>query len=148
MEKQPIHPGMGSFPSSDGVAFRVWAPHAERVSVIGSFNDWDGDAHPMHSEPRGFWSINIESAKIGDHYKYQLCTPWGVMKRIDPYAREVTNSVGNAIIHDPDFSWDGDDFSMMRWNELVVYELHVGTFNDDDLNQPADSIPSRHGCST
>ncbi|MCP9834688.1 alpha amylase C-terminal domain-containing protein [Cyanobium sp. Aljojuca 7A6] len=136
---------MGSFPSSDGVAFRVWAPHAERVSVIGSFNDWDGAAHPMHPEPRGFWSINVESAKIGDHYKYQLCTPWGVIKRIDPYAREVTNSVGNAIIHDPDFSWDGDDFSMMHWNELVIYELHVGTFNDDDLNQPGrfNSITAR-----
>jgi len=41
---------MGALPHAGGVAFRVWAPHAQRVSVIGSFNDWDGDTHPMHAE--------------------------------------------------------------------------------------------------
>ena len=145
MDKPLIPAGMGSIPSSNGVAFRVWAPHAIQVSVIGSFNNWEAAAHPMHPEPRGFWSINVECARIGDQYKYQLCTPWGVIKRIDPYAREVTNSVGNAIIHDPDFCWDDDDFSMMSWNELVIYELHVGTFNDDDLNLPGkfNSITAR-----
>lgn len=145
MAKPLITAGMGSMPSPDGVAFRVWAPHAEHVSVIGSFNDWDGDAHPMASEPRGFWSVHVEGARIGDQYKYQLATPWGVIKRIDPYAREVTNSVGNAIIHDPHFDWGHDDFSIQSWNELVIYELHVGTFNDDDLTQPGrfNSITTR-----
>ena len=57
--------------------------------------------------------------------------------RIDPYAREVTSSVGNAIVHDPSFDWAGDDFQLAPWNELVVYELHVGTFNDEnDDNMP------------
>lgn len=37
---------------------------------------------------------------------------------------------GNAIIHDPDFDWTGDKFVMPPWNELVIYEMHVGTFND------------------
>jgi 1,4-alpha-glucan branching enzyme len=42
--------GMGALPHAGGVAFRVWAPHAQRVSVIGSFNDWDGDTHkPRHN---------------------------------------------------------------------------------------------------
>lgn len=135
MAKPLIGAGMGSVSSPDGVAFRVWAPHAEHVSVIGSFNDWDGAADLMESEPGGFWSITVEGARIGDHYKYELATPWGVFKRIDPYAREVTNSVGNAIIHDPHFDWDDDDFSIQNWNELVIYELHVGTFNNDDLSQ-------------
>ena len=145
MAKPLIISGLGSMPTSDGVAFRVWAPHADHVSVIGSFNSWDAAVHPMASEPHGFWSIHVESARIGDHYKFQLFTPWGVIKRIDPYAREVTNSVGNAIVHDPDFCWDDDDFSMMSWNELVIYELHVGTFNDDGLNLPGqfNSVTSR-----
>ena len=145
MAKPLITSGLGSMPTSDGVAFRVWAPHADHVSVIGSFNSWDAAVHPMASEPHGFWSIHVESARIGDHYKFQLFTPWGVIKRIDPYAREVTNSVGNAIVHDPDFCWDDDDFSMMSWNELVIYELHVGTFNDDGLNLPGqfNSVTSR-----
>jgi 1,4-alpha-glucan branching enzyme len=135
MAKPLIGAGMGSVSSPDGVAFRVWAPHAEHVSVIGSFNDWNGAADLMESEPGGFWSITVEGARIGDHYKYELATPWGVFKRIDPYAREVTNSVGNAIIHDPHFDWDDDDFFIQNWNELVIYELHVGTFNNDDLSQ-------------
>ena len=145
MAKPLIISGLGSMPTSDGVAFRVWAPNADHVSVIGSFNSWDAAVHPMASEPHGFWSIHVESARIGDHYKFQLFTPWGVIKRIDPYAREVTNSVGNAIVHDPDFCWDDDDFSMMSWNELVIYELHVGTFNDDGLNLPGqfNSVTSR-----
>lgn len=41
---------MGATPHAEGVAFRVWAPHAERVSVIGSFNGWDSDKHPMQAE--------------------------------------------------------------------------------------------------
>ncbi|MGL5035550.1 MAG: alpha-amylase family glycosyl hydrolase, partial [Microcystaceae cyanobacterium] len=76
-------------------------------------------------------------AKAGDQYRFFLFTPWGEFKRIDPYAREVTSSVGNAIVHDPSFNWQGDDFHIDPWNELIIYELHVGTFNDEeDLNRP------------
>jgi 1,4-alpha-glucan branching enzyme len=46
--------GRGAIPHAGGVAFRVWAPHAQRVSVIGSFNDWDGDKHPMQAEENGY----------------------------------------------------------------------------------------------
>ena len=42
------------------------------------------------------------------------------------------NSSGNAIIHDPDFDWTGEDFVMPPRNELVIYEMHVGSFNDSD----------------
>jgi 1,4-alpha-glucan branching enzyme len=139
--------GMGPMLSADGVAFRVWAPHAEQVSVIGNFNNWDGNAHPMQSEPRGYWYAEVKGARIGDQYKYQLSTEGGVFKRIDPYAREVTSSVGNAIVHDPHFDWEGDDFSMLSWNMLVIYELHVGTFNDEDPYRPGKfiSITARLG---
>ena len=47
--------GMGSTLGAHGVAFRVWAPHAQKVSVIGSFNDWDGTKHPMQGEENGYW---------------------------------------------------------------------------------------------
>jgi 1,4-alpha-glucan branching enzyme len=65
----------------EGVAFRVWAPHAIQVSVVGTFNDWDASAHPMQSEPRGYWSAFVERARIGDPYSYQLSTDWGVHQR-------------------------------------------------------------------
>ncbi len=127
--------GMGSMLHAQGVAFRLWAPHAQRVSVIGSFNNWDAAQHPMKAEKNGNWYANIAEAHAGDEYRFHLFTPHGEFKRIDPYAREVTNSLGNAIVHDPSFDWQGDDFHLAPWNELVIYELHVGTFNDQDDNQ-------------
>ena len=136
-------------PHAKGVAFRVWAPHAERVSIIGSFNGWDGDKNPMQSEENGHWYANVANAHVGDQYKFQLTTPQGVLKRIDPYAREVTGSVGNAVVHDTAFDWEGDDFHLATWNELVIYELHVGTFNDmdSDDDQPGQfaSVAARLG---
>jgi 1,4-alpha-glucan branching enzyme len=140
--------GMGSIPHSGGVAFRVWAPHAEMVSVIGSFNGWDSDKHPMRAEENGNWYANVADAHVGDEYKFLLTTKTGTFKRIDPYAREVTSSVGNAIVHDKSFDWEKDDFHLAPWNELVIYELHVGTFNDDeDDNQPGQfaSVTARLG---
>ena len=128
--------GMGAIPHAGGIAFRVWAPHAQRVSVIGSFNEWDGNKHPMQAEENGSWYANVAAARVGDQYKFLLTTAQGEFKRIDPYAREVTNSVGNAIVHDPSFDWEGDDFRLAPWNEIVVYELHVGTFNEKDDNIP------------
>ena len=140
--------GMGSILHAQGVAFRVWAPHAQRVSVIGSFNDWDGTKHPMQAEENGYWYANVAEAHAGDQYRFLLSTPKGEFKRIDPYAREVTSSVGNAIVHDPSFDWQGDDFHLAPWNELVIYELHVGTFNDqEDVNHPGKfpSVSARLG---
>ena len=140
--------GMGAIPHPGGVGFRVWAPHAERVSVIGSFNEWDGDKHPMQAEENGYWYTDVAEAGIGDQYKFLLNTEKGELKRIDPYAREVTGSVGDAVVHDPNFDWGGDDFQLVPWSELVIYELHVGTFNDqNDADQPGkfSSVSARLG---
>ncbi|MGB7948171.1 MAG: hypothetical protein WCH75_10855, partial [Candidatus Binatia bacterium] len=126
-------------PHTGAVGFRGWAPSAQRVSVIGSFNDWDGDRHPMHAEENGHWYTDVAEAHIGDQYRYLLTTVKGEFKRIDPYAREVTHSVGNAIVHDPSFDWEGDDFHLVARNEIVIYELHVGTFNDEE----DDNLPGK-----
>src|SRR5262249_26321550 len=124
--KPVIHAGMGAILHDRGVAFRVWAPNAAEVYVIGTFNDWHPMATPMRHE-----------AGVGDEYLYRLVTPAGELKHIDPYAREVTNSVGNTVIHDPDFDWDGDHFKMPPHNELVIYEMHIGTFNDQNPEEDA-----------
>jgi 1,4-alpha-glucan branching enzyme len=138
---------MGATPHPGGVGFRVWAPHATAVSVIGSFNDWNGATHPLQAEQNGNWFVDVAQAKIGDPYKFQLATEGGDIQRIDPYAREVTGSTGNAVVHDPSFDWEGDDFKIAPWNELLIYELHVGTFNDPDSGSAAqfESIGARLG---
>ena len=124
--------GMGSVLHEAGVGFRVWAPHAIKVSLIATFNAWDPSRHPMEAEECGCWYVNVPEGKVGDQYRYLITTQAGEVSRIDPYAREVTGSVGNAIVHDPTFAWEGDDFRSEPWNKHVIYELHVGTFNDTE----------------
>lgn len=129
--------GMGAIPFAGGIAFRVWSPHAEAVFVMGSFNDWSKTAHPLFREERGYWYVEITGAQIGDHYKYLIKSGGAELFRLDPYAREVTSSVGDAIIHDPQFDWGSADFLIPKLNELVIYELHIGTFNDTPGGRPA-----------
>ena len=63
--------------------------------------------------------------------------PQGPLSRIDPYARKVTTSIGNGIIYDPQaFDWGDDAFHLATGNELVIYEMHVGTFNVKAAGQP------------
>ncbi len=132
IESGNVHAGMGALPHESGVAFRVWAPHADAVFVTGSFNDWSSDAHPMAKEGDGYWYADIAAAAIGDEYRYRIVSGDKQLLRIDPYARQVTSSVGNAVVHDPHFDWEGDDFHLPAVNELVIYEMHLGTFHDKE----------------
>jgi 1,4-alpha-glucan branching enzyme len=130
------HPGMGAIPYEGGVAFRVWAPHAERVAVGGTFNNWSDSAAPLASEGNGYWSADVPGATAGDEYKFVLFNGGQALWRIDPYAREVTNSAGNAIVYVSDFDWGDEQFQTPSWNELVIYEMHIGTFNDQPGGAP------------
>ncbi len=125
--------GMGTKLLDQGVCFRVWAPHATAVSVVGQFNNWDKLSNPMAAEENGHWSVDVTEAKIGNEYRYNLTTPNGEISRMDPYSREVTNSVGNSVIHDPNYDWNEEYYKTPSWNEWVIYELHVGTFNDTNV---------------
>ena len=135
------HAGLGALPHDHGVAFRVWAPHAKAVAVVGAFNAWKGHAHPMAAEEGGYWYADIPEAGVGDEYRYLItAADGGTLSRIDPYAKEVTNSVGNAVVADPDFDWGDSNFASPYWNEMVIYELHVGTFNQ---SPEAEGLPSK-----
>lgn len=131
-----IHPGMGAIIHHAGVAFRVWAPNAERISVIGTFNDWDDSKAEMQHEENGYWYVDIAEAKPGDEYKFRIRHGEQILDRIDPYAREVTNSVGNAVVYQDQYDWKTEAFERPSQNELVIYEMHIGTFHRDDLEVP------------
>ncbi len=131
------HLGMGAIPGATAVGFRVWAPHAEKAYVTGTFNDWNETATPLAREENGYWSAEVAEAKTGDEYRYLIDCPTGPLSRIDPYARKVTNSVGNGVVYDPTaFDWGDDDFHMATGNEIVIYEMHVGTFNVKEEGRP------------
>lgn len=129
--------GMGAIPDEEGTTFRLWAPHAESVAVAGTFNDWSMDANALDAEPGGYWAARVEGARIGDEYKFAIGAG-EVLMRMDPYARQVTSSIGNGVIYprnsDP---WlIPDDYRTPPWNEMVIYELHLGTFTDPPGDTP------------
>ncbi len=128
-----IHSGMGAIPYAGGVAFRVWAPFASSVSVAGTFNGWSPTAASLGQDGGGYWSADVPGADIGDQYKFVLTSPFrsGAFWKNDPYAHSLTNSVGNSIIAKPNYAWQTRGYSTPPWNELVIYELHVGSFHVD-----------------
>jgi len=112
-----------------GVTFRVWAPNADAVSVVGAFNDWQADRHPLTRAKDGTWSGTVPEAKVDDEYRYHLRRGAEEFKRADPRGTKVSNSVGNSIVWRPDPEAAGPVFTPPTLDQLVVYELHVGTFN-------------------
>jgi 1,4-alpha-glucan branching enzyme len=127
--------GMGAIVTERGTAFRVWAPHAERVSVTGSFNQWNSDSDLLEPEGDGYWYGFVDAAGEGDEYRFHLKNGEFESFRIDPYAREVTSSVGNGVIRRAQFEWKSEEFHMPPINELVIYELHIGTFGAGKENE-------------
>ena len=69
--------GMGPILRSDGVAFRVWAPHAHKVALVGTFNAWNSSHHAMERESNGYWYAKVPEATEGHEYRYLLSTPAG-----------------------------------------------------------------------
>ena len=127
---------MGALPFDGGTTFRVWAPHAEAVFVTGTFDDWAGDRHALARDANGksgTWSADVEGVAAGAEYRFTIRTPTGDLSRMDPYARQVTHSVGNAVVYDPAaFDWGDHAFQMPSRDDLVIYELHIGTFAAGD----------------
>jgi 1,4-alpha-glucan branching enzyme len=141
---------MGPRHYGDGTSFRVWAPHAARVAIAGTFNGWSTVSHPLAREGDGYWSVDVPEALPGDQYKYVLDTGasgagaradgaggdagasggGGLLWRIDPYSPALTSSIGNSLVPRPDFDWGHPPFRPPARDDLVLYELHVGTFND------------------
>jgi 1,4-alpha-glucan branching enzyme len=95
-----VRPGMGALPYAGGTTFRVWAPFAKSVCVAGTFNSWHMTANPLTHEGNGYWSADIPEARVGGQYKFVLTSPFrnDPLWKNDPYARALTNSVGNSII--------------------------------------------------
>jgi len=123
----------------EGVHFVVSAPSAQRVSVVGSFNDWDGRRHPMRKyHDQGLWELFIPHLKSGDQYKYEIKTfndEWP-LKKADPYAYYAELRPGTAsIVYDIDeFSWTDDEWMDNREERqahnapISIYEIHFGSW--------------------
>lgn len=125
--------GMGAVITPEGITFRVWAPNAEHLFVMGSFNDWNEENCPMTHEDNGYWSYHSPDAEPGDEYKFIIHNQDKILHKTDPYAKKMMHSDGNAVIVDLRKDWKDHKFKPAPMNEWVVYELHIGTFNREDL---------------
>lgn len=133
MNKAKKNKNIGIFVHAHGVSFRVWAPNASGVGIVGTFNGFSET--PLESEGDGNWSTTIKNAEAGQEYKYVIHNGDWQAWRNDPRALAVMTSAGNSVIPDTDFDWEGDDYHPPTLNNQVIYELHIGTFHREDPGQ-------------
>lgn len=123
-----IYKKLGAHPvtqnGKSGTYFAVWAPNAEDVSVVGEFNDWDPERHPMKKTgPIGVWETFVAGAKVGDLYKFCIRAMDGrLLYKADPYASWSEMRPGNAsrIADITGFKWG--DAAWMKKRKRPIRE--------------------------
>jgi 1,4-alpha-glucan branching enzyme len=121
-----------------GASFAVWAPNAQRISIVGDFNNWDGRVHQMRSlGSSGVWEIFIPGVHEGAHYKYEVRTQQGHIKlKTDPFGVFFETPPKNAAIvwNNQKFTWTDENWLAQRRQRdalrspISVYEVHVGSW--------------------
>jgi len=121
-----------------GASFAVWAPNAQRVSVVGDFNGWDGRRHMMRSlGSSGIWEIFVPGVTEGAHYKYEVRDKHGRIKlKTDPYAffMEVPPKQAAIVWNNTKFKWTDQAWLKQRKTKdplkspVSIYELHLGSW--------------------
>lgn len=125
-----------------GTYFAVWAPSARRVSVIGDFNDWDRESHPLNPrwDSSGIYEGFIAGVESGAVYKYAIDAPDGrELEKGDPYARlwEMPPKTA-SIVWDTYYEWEDNDWMENRYahngieQPYSVYEVHLGSWRKKD----------------
>jgi len=126
---------------TEGVNFAVWAPNADRVSLVGDFNDWDADQHLMnrHAE-HGLWELFIPELKPGTLYKYCIDGYRGLRQlKADPFGFQFEKPPRTASIVCPldDYDWQDGPWLEQRarsnWFQqpVSIYEVHLGSWRQD-----------------
>ena len=123
-----------------GVRFAVWAPNAQRVSVIGEFNNWDGRRHVMRfHRDNGIWDIFIPAVKLNALYKFEIRDVNGnVREKADPYAfgaelRPTTASIVRGLpdeVEEPAFRARANAIDA----PISIYEVHLGSWKRNPEN--------------
>ena len=124
---------VGAIVCRNGVSFRVWAPFANNVSVIGAFNDWNET--PLDCENDGYWSVFIRNAKPGQEYKFIIHNGDQALVRNDPRALHFTTSAGNSVITKSGFDWGMDNFQVPPTIHHHTADRHQLNHIDTNINQ-------------
>jgi 1,4-alpha-glucan branching enzyme len=125
--------------TTTGVHFAVWAPNADRVSLIGDFNGWDGRVNPMRLlVPSGVWEIFIPDLPDGEHYKFEIRAKSGdLLRKSDPFAVafEVPPQSASIVRDISHYVWRDEAWMRARREQggwlgrpMSVYEVHLGSW--------------------
>jgi 1,4-alpha-glucan branching enzyme len=126
-----------------GVTFRVWAPAARRVSVLGNFNDWDGRVHQMRClGTTGIWELFIPDIAEGEAYKFEIKTRSGaILEKADPFQFHAELWPKSAsIIQKLDYDWQDEQWlaarkpGMLHHRPISIYEVDAGSWQRDPGN--------------
>jgi 1,4-alpha-glucan branching enzyme len=126
-----------------GVLFAVWAPSAERVSVVGDFNDWDGRTHTMRVRGgSGIWELFIPGLRSGQPYKYELRSRENgkLLVKTDPYGQqfEMRPATASLVPGENAYEWHDEQWLDSRrekdWRHspICIYEVHLGSWRRDE----------------
>ena len=127
----------GAHPTRNSTVFRIWAPSAKSVAVVGDFNDWiareEDYCHKITNE--GIWEVEIKKIKKGNLYKYQIETSWGEkILKSDPYAfySELRPQTASIVNGNPKFRWADKRWLNSREigyaKPINIYEVHLGSW--------------------
>lgn len=140
----PFRRGRGQF-----YRFRVWAPHAKSVSVIGSFNQWDRTCHPMYKISDTVWEAELPRLKQFDSYKYSIETEDGqILDKADPYAAHYERRPGTASkLFESSYVWEDRDWQLEKKKHVPykspmnIYEVNISSWK----HKPEEKFPSYIG---
>ena len=142
-EKLGAHPM--TLDGKRGVYFAVWAPHAASVSLVGDFNNWEPESHPMTLlETSGIYEIFVPGLKEGNLYKFAIVTQTGkLLFKADPYARsaEFRPGTASAVASDTPYKWSDSAWLQKRRTTnpreaaMSIYEVHLGSWRKKDREE-------------
>ncbi len=128
-----------------GVAFAVWAPNAQRVSVVGNFNNWNGRRHPMRVRGgSGIWELFIPGLLEGEVYKYEIkgrndyfglkADPFAFFAELRPNTASVVRDINNYTWHDQAWMEARSQRQSLK-SPLAIYEVHLGSWRRGEGNR-------------
>ena len=122
----------------DGTFFAVWAPNAERVSVVGNFNYWDGRKHLMQArESSGVWELFIPGVGEGTQYKFEILSRTGAtLMKADPYGFTTQHrpDTASVVTNIEGYKWRDQEWMQQRDSQNIleqpvsIYEVHLGSW--------------------
>ena len=125
-----------------GVHFAVWAPNAQRISVVGDFNRWDGRCNPMRNLNSGIWEIFIPGLKAGCCYKFEILSRQTneILLKTDPYGQqfEFRPQTASIVFDENQYKWLDITWMEQRkqhdWihEAMSIYEVHIGSWRLND----------------